>query len=138
MKAGLIDVLSGYVDDGRRLDTVADGDRLTHSVIANLERLFNARRGSVQHLPDYGLPDVSEIYRDMPDSLGILQSAVEDVILKYEPRLRNLRLVPQQTDPYRMQLVFTLTAELANRKKVRLETVFSTHELVNVRPGREE
>jgi len=138
VKSGLIDVLTGYFGDSLRVESVSVEDRLTQSVIANLERLFNARRGELVHLPDFGLPDVTEIYRDMPDSLGLLKGAVENVIAKYEPRLRNLRLVPQPSDPYRMQLVFVLTAELADRTKVRFETVFSSHELVDVRQGRLE
>ncbi len=138
MNAGLIDIITGCFADGRRIESVAVDDQLTHSVMANLERLFNARRGEVVHLPDFGLPDVSVIYRDKSDSLGLLQVAVEEVIKKYEPRLRNLQLVPKPADPYAMQLVFVLTAELANRKKVRFETVFSSHELVDVRQGRME
>lgn len=33
-----------------------------YSVMNNIERILNTRRGSVKHIPDYGLPDLSIIY----------------------------------------------------------------------------
>jgi type VI secretion system protein len=134
MKAGLFDVLTGRFADGLLLADTGSEDHLVLSVISNLERIFNARRGSLVHLPDYGLPDISEIYRDMPDSVVELQQAVREVIEKYEPRLHRVRVEHQNTDPYAMRLIFLLSGELSDRRKVRFQTTFSSHETVDVRP----
>lgn len=58
----------------------------------HLVLLLNTRRGSVPHLPDYGLPDVSEFYTDYPGSLAELRRLVEQLIRTYETRLSNVRV----------------------------------------------
>lgn len=133
MDAGLFDVLSGRFADGRRIEEVHASDRQVLSIISHLSRLLNTRRGALQHLPDYGLPDISEIYRDMPDSVTDLQAAIAKVVEKYEPRLRDVRVTYQDTDPLAMRLTFLLAGELPGRQKVRFQTVFSSHELASVR-----
>lgn len=132
MKPGLIDVLVGRFCDGRRLGEVDQSEYLVLSIIGNLERLFNSRRDALQHLPDYGLPDVTEIYRDMPGSLFELQDTITAVIEKYEPRLKRIRVEHLATDPFGMRLSFVVTGELSNRQKVQFQTTFSSHEMVNV------
>jgi type VI secretion system protein len=132
MQAGLFDVLYGRFSDGRRIEDTPGEEHLVLSVISNLNRLFNTRRGAILHLPDYGLPDISEIYRDMPYSLTGLQQAIRDAVEKYEPRLRRVRIEHQKTDPYSMRLEFVLHAELPNRQRVLLQTTFSSNELANV------
>lgn len=133
MEAGLFDVLSGRFADGRRIESVRAEEQQVLSIISNLIRLLNTRRGAIRHLPDYGLPDISEIYRDMPDSVTKLQTAIEQAIEKYEPRLQRVRVEYHDTDPFAMRLTFLLSGERMNRQKVQLQTVFSSHELASVR-----
>jgi type VI secretion system protein len=135
MNAGLFDVLSGSFADGRRLEAVpADEHRLT-SIITHLNHLLSTRRGTLAHLPEYGLPDISEIYRDMPDSIVDLQRAIKHTVEHFEPRLRRVRVTYHETDRLNMRLVFLLGGELANRQRVEFQTIFSSHELVSVKPN---
>ncbi len=69
--------------------------------------LLNTRRGSVRHLPDYGLPDVSSYYSDYPSSLSYLRSEIVDLITKYEPRLGNVsvRLVDSDHQEFKVSLL---------------------------------
>lgn len=136
MKAGLYDVLIGQFGDGRRVETVAEADHEVLSIISNLNYLFNTRAGSLSHLPDYGLPDITEIYRDIPDSVVKLQTAIKRAAEKYEPRLRRVRVEHQDEDEYAMRLVFLLTGELHDRRKVRFETTFSSDHAPRVEPWR--
>ena len=98
MDAGLIDLLLGHFLDGQ---AVADGDparnRLS-SIVDNLSRLFNTRRGSIAHLPDFGLPDISQVYRDLPYSIEGLRGAIRSVVEKYEPRLHRVRVEKLEKD----------------------------------------
>lgn len=137
MKAGILDVLSGRFADGQRVDEVSEEYHVVLSIISNLNYLFNARTGSLVHLPDYGLPDITEIYRDIPDSVAKLQRAIKSAVEKYEPRLQRVRVEPQPTEPSSMRLVFLLNAELQNRQKVRFETTFSSNDPANVKPLRQ-
>lgn len=110
------------------------GAGLVPSIIANLDRLFNSRRDGLAHLPDFGLPDVSQIYRDMPESIGGLTRAIQALVERYEPRLSRVRVEHQDTDPYAMQLEFLLSAELPDRSPVQFRTTFSSVEPVHVDP----
>ena len=122
----IIDVLHGRTGDG-------DG-ALVQSVIDNLGRLLNTRRGSVGHLPEYGLPDLTEIYRDVPESIEALRRAVREAVEAYEPRLRRVRVTHEASDPYEMQIVLVLHGELPDRQRIELRTTFSSADVVRVSP----
>lgn len=135
MDASLYDVLRGTFSDGRRVESVSPESHRERSIIANLGRLLNTRRGAIAHLPDYGLPDISEVYRDMPGSVVELQRAIEAAVETYEPRLRHVRVEHQATDRYAMQLVFLLTAETFHGERIRFKTTFSSEEEAHVTPA---
>jgi type VI secretion system protein len=37
-------------------------------VLDNMQRVLNCRAGTLAHLPDYGLPDMTKILQGMPGS----------------------------------------------------------------------
>jgi len=78
----------------------------------HLGLLLNARQGSIEHLPDYGMPDMASFYADYPASLAGLRTAVEELIQKYEPRLQNaqVRLIEADSGEFRVSL--TITGEI--------------------------
>jgi type VI secretion system protein len=137
MDAGLFDVLSGRFADGRPIDSVAQDERTLMSVVTHLNHLLSTRRGSLPHMPDYGLPSISEIYRDMPDSVVELQRSIKTTVERFEPRLKRVHVTYKETDRLNMRLVFLLAGELENGQRAEFQTVFSSHELVNVAPSRD-
>jgi type VI secretion system protein len=134
MKASIYDVLQGAFGDGRRLESVNPSTWRERSILSNLDRLMNTRQGGISHLPGYGVPDLSDVYRDMPGSIAELQQAIETAIEAYEPRLRRVRVEHQATDRYAMQLVFLVTAETLSGERVRFKTTFSSEEEARVAP----
>ncbi len=135
MDVSLLDVLQGRFADGHPVGHGIRGEEArVRSVIANLERLLNARRGAVGHLPAYGLPDISEVYRDMPDSIDGLQQAIRETIEIYEPRLSRVRVEHRSDDRYAMRLVFLISGELTGGARVRFETTFSTTSAAEISP----
>ena len=134
MKASLLDVLSGGFANGRPVRSVRESRRLLWSVVSNLNRLFNTRRGSVKHLPDYGLPDLTTVYRDAPGSGDELRRAIQDSIETYEPRLRRVRVERNETDEFSMRLVFIVSGVLKNGERVRFETTFESQRSTTVEP----
>lgn len=135
MEASLYDVLRGHFSDGRRIESVSSDSHRERSIIANLGRLLNTRRGALAHLPEYGLPDISDVYRDMPGSIVELQRAIEAAVETYEPRLRRVRVEHQATDRYAMQLVFLLSADTLYGERIRFKTTFSSDEEAHVTPA---
>jgi type VI secretion system protein len=134
--AGLYDVLLGRFADGLAVEAVGRGERRVQSVASHLRYLFNTRRGSLAHLPDYGLPDVAEVYRDAPDSIEPLRAAIKDVIERYEPRLRRVRVESREAEAHAMRLVFLISGELPGGERLRLETTFSSSDPAEVQPFR--
>jgi type VI secretion system protein len=140
MEAGLLDVLLGHFLDGQAVPDEVPAHQRLRSIIDNLNRLVNTRRGSVSHLPDYGLPDISQVYRELPYSIDGLRTAIKHVVEKYEPRLRRVKVEQQQTreGEYEMRVSFIVTGELREGQRVQFQTTFRSNELAEVRPWRRQ
>jgi type VI secretion system protein len=135
MPAGLFDVLVGHFADETPVEGATPAELQARSVVDHLGYLFNTRRGSLPHLPEYGLPDVAEVYRDMPDSVEPLQNAIREVVERYEPRLRRVRVEPGRHDKDAMRLVFTVIAQTSDGEDLRLETTFSSTDPAEIQPA---
>jgi type VI secretion system protein len=61
-----------------------DGDE---SIRQHLRRLLTTRQGSVQALPDYGLPDLNDLNMSRSELTQACCRAIEHCITLYEPRL---------------------------------------------------
>jgi len=137
MEAGLIDILLGHFLNGQAVDDEDPGHHRVMSIIDNLNRLFNTRRNSLAHLPDYGLPDITQVYRDLPYSIDGLRAAIKEIIEKYEPRLRRVRVEKQEKeDAFDMRVSFIVSGELFKGQKVQFQTIFTSNDLAEVRPWR--
>jgi type VI secretion system protein ImpF len=94
------------------------------SVARDLEWLLNTLRvpgiplEEFEELPrsvyGYGLPDLTSISRDSPDAKRQLLRNVEDVIARFEPRLRDVRIEMLESDgeQFRRELRFVVQGTL--------------------------
>lgn len=96
------------------------------SIREHLTRLLNARRGSLMHLPDYGLPDIGEVYQGLPYSLLQLKRAIAILIERYEPRLKRVKIAHQALTQQDDVVHLTINAELHNHTKIFFDTYFLT------------
>ena len=60
------------------LEQVSERDQLILSVMDNMQRIINCRAGTLAHLPDYGLPDLSMIHQGMTACIHGLIHQIED------------------------------------------------------------
>lgn len=78
------------------LAKITDGEQaksdLHESIREHIGMLLNTRRGMTPHLPDYGLPDIHRVYVGLPRSIDQLAETIREVILRYEPRLEQVRV----------------------------------------------
>ncbi|WP_028321019.1 type VI secretion system baseplate subunit TssE [Desulfatiglans anilini] len=113
-----------------------DPMRVVESVLGHLQRILNTRQGSVPIAEDYGLPDLTDINEDYPDSLTRFERAIRLTIQKYEPRLKviRVRFVPDEEDllSLRFQIVGKLAAEDL-KDTVYFESVVESDGRVSVR-----
>lgn len=123
----LYDVLKGHDSAGNPLSRYPGEDQLLNSVHDHLIRLLNARQGVLEHLPDYGLPDLDMFYRELPYSEQDIAFSVKQVIEKYEPRLRNVRVQPRTRDIRRCVVRMEISGLLADGTAVRFQTLFKSN-----------
>ncbi|MBK4714281.1 type VI secretion system baseplate subunit TssE [Enterobacterales bacterium BIT-L3] len=116
-------MLTGSFSGGLSLDEVSEANQLILSVLDNMQRILNTRAGSLKHLPDYGLPDMTKIIQGMPGTAHQLMSILSDVLLRYEPRLKRIDVVLlPQTEPGHLR--YAIDAELHQYGLVRYGTEF--------------
>lgn len=86
-------------------------DRLD-SVLGHLQRMLNTRQGNAPAVPDYGVPDLSDIVREFPESRQTLEQAIRRSIERYEPRLADVRVRYAPSEKDILTLTFEVTARL--------------------------
>ncbi|NRH28788.1 type VI secretion system baseplate subunit TssE [Pseudomonas sp. MS19] len=106
----LFERLSGELDkrNGSSLEACAMA-----SVAAHLGKMLSTRAGSVQTLPDYGLPDLNDMRLSLHDSLKQARREIERFIEAYEPRLSNVHVVALPGGNDRLKLAFNIEGNLA-------------------------
>ncbi len=108
-------------------DRFSEYEKMRHSIVENLTKLLQTRQGSVQHLPDYGLPDIMQIYVDSGYTFDPLKKHIRDAILKYEPRLSKVRVEEPKFDKDNFRIYFKIVATIQDFPEAEiLLTEFST------------
>jgi type VI secretion system protein len=100
--------------------------RVTESVLNYLRKMLNVRQGSVLTLPDFGMPDLNDLYTQYPDPVVVLRRIIKELIEKYEPRLKRVvvRYVRDDDNPLTLRFDITAYLELDGQDApLRFETV---------------
>lgn len=122
-RPSLYEILFGNFTGGLDLHQVIDENQVILSVLDNMQRILNCRAGTLAHLPDYGLPDMTKILQGMPGTAHQLMGTLSSVLLKYEPRLKSIKVVLlEQAQPG--ELRYAIDAELKDLGLVRYGTEF--------------
>lgn len=128
----LYEMLSGNFSGGLSLSQVSEHNQVILSVLDNMQRVLNCRAGTLAHLPDYGLPDMTKILQGMPGTAHQLITTLSAVLLKYEPRLSRINVVMQeQIQPG--ELRYAIDTELKGVGLVRYGTEFMPEGRVLIR-----
>lgn len=128
----LYETLYGNFTGDFDLNQVSEQNQVILSVLDNMQRILNCRAGTLAHLPDYGLPDMTKILQGMPGTAHQLMGTLSAVLLKYEPRLKSLSVILlDQTIPG--ELRYAIDAELKGVGLVRYGTEFMPEGRVLIR-----
>lgn len=128
----LYEMLSGNFSGGLNLNQVSEQNQVILSVLDNMQRILNCRAGTLAHLPDYGLPDMTKILQGMPGTAHQLITTLSAVLLKYEPRLNRIEVV-MQDQIQAGELRYAIDAELKGVGLVRYGTEFMPEGRVLIR-----
>jgi|SRR5476649_531165 len=119
----LYETLFGNFTGGLNLGALSEPQQVVISVLDNIQRILNSRAGAIRHLPDYGLPDMSHILQGMPGTAHQLVGILSKVLLKYEPRIKHLKItLLEQRLPG--ELRYAIDTELKEVGLVRYGTEF--------------
>ncbi|MEX3690193.1 type VI secretion system baseplate subunit TssE [Paraburkholderia sp. BR14263] len=119
----LYDMLLGHIN-GEALENHDDKTLEILSVQANIGRILNTRAGALKHVPDFGLPDLTDVYKNLPASVHDLRNQMEKTLLKFEPRLRSIDIeISDKPDPG-LLVSFTMVCHLRKAGLVRFGTYF--------------
>lgn len=122
-RPSLYETLFGNFTGGLDLNQVSEQNQIILSVLDNMQRILNCRAGTLAHLPDYGLPDMTKILQGMPGTAHEMMGMLSTVLLKYEPRLKKITVVLlEQVVPG--ELCYAIDAELKDVGLVRYGTEF--------------
>jgi type VI secretion system protein len=116
----------GEVDPEMYFERMTEDEKLRSSIVENIKMILQSRRGSITHLPDFGLPDIRQIYFD-EGSIDSVPNMIKETILKYEPRLQDVRVRRKNFDPNNLRLSLEIDAKIRDlRGKELLLTEFSS------------
>ncbi|WP_439211926.1 type VI secretion system baseplate subunit TssE [Duffyella gerundensis] len=128
----LYEILYGNFSGGLDLHHVSEENQVILSVLDNMQRILNCRAGTLAHLHNYGLPDMTKILQGMPGTAHQLITTLSDVLLQYEPRLNSIRVdMLRQVIPG--ELRYAIDAELKGIGLVRYGTEFMPEGKVLIR-----
>ncbi len=115
----------GDVDDAY-FDHIMEDEKLRQSIVENLTLVLQTRQGSVQHLSDFGIPDIRQVYFD-EGTIESVPERIRETILKYEPRLGEVRVKKKEFDERNMRMTLEISAQIKQTPgKEVLFTEFST------------
>lgn len=122
-RPSLYETLYGNFTGGLDLHQISEQNQTILSVLDNMQRILNCRTGTLAHLPDYGMPEMTKILQGMPGTAQELMGTLSAVLLKYEPRLKKIAVVLlEQSVPG--ELCYAIDAELKGVGLVRYGTEF--------------
>ena len=108
-------------------DRFSEHEKIRFSIIENLTKLLQTRQGSVQHLPDFGMPDIMQEYMNAGYTFDPLRKTLKEAILKYEPRLAKVRIDEPKFDKDNFRIFFRIMATIQDFPDTEiLLTEFST------------
>jgi type VI secretion system protein len=113
--------------DISELDELTEEQKLRSSIIENLRMVLSTRQGSVQHLPDFGMPDILQLYFNSDNSIDPIKKEIRNVVLKYEPRIAEVEVHKTNFDQESMKITLKVIATIKDiPNKEILLTEFST------------
>lgn len=124
MQYALFEILTGRFQCGKKINKNISSDDIIHSVKDHLTRLLNARKDSLSHMPDYGLPDITQLYQGLPYSQSELSDSIQNLILKYETRLNEVSVFNKSINNGNCILQLEVIGNLISGERVYFDTYF--------------
>jgi type VI secretion system protein len=130
----LFEKISGHFLDGSAVQGIGKSELHIKSISDHLYRLLNTRKDTLIHKPDYGMPDMADLYRKLPASAPQIEEELADLIEKYEPRIERPKVKMKPFNALNFRLEIEVTGYLRNGHRIQLETFFTQNGAAKI-PG---
>lgn len=110
--------------------------KAVESILNHVKKILNVRQGSVQTMPDYGLPDFNDLARRFPNAIEEIKRSIRQCLEKYEPRLVNVQVDHVMVGDHMMDLRYDVKAQISvdgKNTNVWFETILDTAGKVSIR-----
>ncbi len=113
----ILDILTSTADLSGTEDN--SGEQEKNSICQHLRRLLNSRCDSLTHRPDFGMPDIAELYLGMPYSSEALMMTMRYAVAQFEPRLQQPQVREFDITPRQGQIHYELSGTASNGQAMR-------------------
>ncbi len=111
----------------QQFDRLTEDQKLSLSIVENLRMILTTRRGSILHLPDFGISDILQIYIKSDNPVESLKQEIKQVILKYEPRISEVIMETSEFDQKTLRASLKIIVKVKDSPNTEiLLTEFST------------
>ena len=105
------------------------------SIVEHLLRLLNTRIGSASIAADYGIPDLTNVIgSEYSQMVADLKQNIQHVIMKYEPRLKDVQILIETDKDDVFSLRFKAQGHIVGGQNIPIvfETVISTDGKIDI------
>lgn len=105
------------------------------SIVEHLRRLLNTRIGSASIAADYGVPDLTNVIgNEYSQMVADLKQNIQQVIMKYEPRLKDVQIQIESDRDDVFSLRFKAQGYMVGGENIPIvfETVISTDGKIDI------
>lgn len=119
MPQTILDILTSDLPNESQGDLRSSDEDLYLSIRDHLRRLFNARRGSLTHLPHFGMPDIAALYLELPYTSDRIMTSIRQCVIDFEPRLCHPQVRAVQRADDRDVTQFELVGETLQGRRLK-------------------
>jgi type VI secretion system protein len=119
MSQTIFDILTSDPAGESRGELRSSEEDLYLSIRDHLRRLFNSRRGSLTHLPHFGMPDIAALYLELPYTSDRIMTSLRQCVADFEPRLCHPHVRAVQREDNRDVTQFELIGETPRGRRVK-------------------
>ncbi len=119
MSQTILDILTSDLSNDSRGDLRSPEEDLYLSIRDHLRRLFNSRRGSLTHLPQFGMPDIAALYLELPYTSDRIMTSIRQCVIDFEPRLCHPQVRAVHREDERDVTQFELVGETLQGRRLK-------------------
>ncbi len=124
-KERLLERVSHMSENPSYRPDVLDADVELRSILKYVQNILSTRQGSVVISYDFGIPDVTNFHdKSYGEYIKEMENSLVKTILKYEPRLKNVKVVYDKDENKTTVMHFKIEAQLRNYEDI--PVVFET------------